>query len=146
MRKEILVAIFIGICLGLVIILGVWVANKSLLSKKDLKNTQAQQTENTNPSPTPSAKKTISLEIIAPKDNSISSSEFIDLSGKTKPNAIIAVVYPDGETILEAEDDGSFTTKISLIGADNEIKITAYDLEGNEETKIINIVFSTAEI
>ena len=146
MRKEILVAIFIGICLGLIIILGVWIANKSLLLKKDSSGNQTEKTETINPSPTPLAKESISLEIIAPKDNSISSSEFIELSGKTNPNAIIAVVYPDGETILEAEDDGSFTTKISLIGADNEIKITAYDLEGNEETKIINIVFSTAKI
>ena len=146
MRKEILVAIFIGICLGLVIIFGVWVANNSLLPKKDSKSDQTEKTEVVSPIPTPLAKKTISLEITAPKDNSISDSEFIELSGKTKPNAIIAVVYPDGETILEAEDSGLFETKISLIGADNEIKVTAYDLEGNEETKIINIVFSTAEI
>jgi len=140
MRKEVLIAIIIGFGLGLVITFGIWTANKAL---KEIGPTTAPIEEvEVTPTPTP----TLELVITSPENNTISEEEIIEVSGQTIPNAIIAITYPEGEKLFEADEDGSFSTEISLIGGDNLIEISAFNDEGDEATKTLTVVFSTAEI
>lgn len=143
MKKEILIAIVIGFALGLVITFGIWTANKSLKTATQ-KNKVAVAKPTITPSPTPSEK--ISLSIVSPQNNSISDKEKVEIVGQTSPSAVVAILYREGEKIVEADENGDFTTEITLVGGANEIQITAYDKDGNKANKTLNIVYSTAKI
>jgi len=145
MKKEILVAIVIGFILGLVITFGIWTANNSL---KQGVNTQTKEiTENEKTAtPAPSQEEKLSLEITSPSNNALVNQEKLEISGKTAPQATIAIVYEEGEKIAEADEKGNFSVEITLVGGSNEIGISAFDDQGNEASKTLNLVYSTAEI
>lgn len=141
-KKEVLIAIIIGFGLGLIITFGIWTANKSL------KNSAAEappveQTET--PTPEPKLEK-VPLVILSPEENLLTNEESLTVNGSAGAKAIIVLIYPEGEKIIEADERGSFSTKIGLTAGVNEIKIKAYDQEGNEAEKTLKIVYSTAEI
>lgn len=142
MRKEVLIAIIIGFGLGLVITFGIWTANKAL--KETAPTTTAPVEEGAEITPTPAP--ALELVITSPENNTVSEEEMIEVSGQTAPSAIVAITYPEGEKLLEADEDGSFSTEISLIGGDNLIEISAFNEEGDEATKTLTVVYSTAEI
>jgi hypothetical protein len=147
MKKEVLLAIIIGFGLGLIITFSVWQANKALKEmalKQQQIPSQVQEEEKT-PSPTPSASQ-LSLVITSPEDNSIINKEKVSIVGKTSSGATIIIAYEEGEKIIEADENGNFSTEITLVGGANEITVSAYDEQGNEVTKILNLVYSTAEI
>jgi hypothetical protein len=147
MKKEVLLAIIIGFGLGLIITFGFWQANKALKEvapKQQLPPQQAQEEEKALP-PTPSAS-LLSLVITFPEDNSIINKEKINISGKTSSGATVIITYEEGEKIIEADENGNFSTEITLVGGANEITVSAYDEEGNEATKTLNLVYSTTEI
>jgi hypothetical protein len=137
-KKELFIAIVVGFGLGLVVVLGIKTANQAV------QQTGTQKIEpaiTSTPSPFPA----ISLTIANPEDNALVSQEKISIRGETNPEAQIAIIFPDGEKILEAGSDGKFTAEITLTGGINPIEITA--LKGdNEVVKTINITYSTAEI
>lgn len=142
MRKEVLIAIIIGFGLGLVITFGIWTANRAL---KGAPSTPAPSKEEEAITPT-SAPQEFSLIITSPEDESISTQEKIEVAGKTTPDITVVILYQEGEKIIQADSQGSFSSEITLVGGANQIEITAYDQDGNEVSKIINVVYSTAEI
>jgi len=143
MKKEILIAILIGFILGLIITFGIWTANKSL---KDNQEETPQTGGVSILQPEEETKENLSLKIIEPVNNSISEEEEITIKGSASPSAIITIIYQEGEKILEADEEGSFETEISLVGGTNEIEISAYDEEDNKTTKTLSIIYSTAKI
>jgi len=142
MRKEVLVAIIIGFGLGLVITFGIWTANKALKEAAPETAPPTEEEVEVSPSPIP----VIELIITTPENNIISEEEIIEVAGQTIPKAIIAITYPEGEKLLEADEDGRFSTEISLVGGDNLIEISAFNKQGDEATKTLTVVYSTAEI
>jgi uncharacterized protein YjiK len=147
MKREVVLAIIIGFSLGLIITFGVWRANKALKEtapKQQLPLSQEKQPEL--PPSTPTPQTILDLEITSPEDNFLSNKEKIDVSGKTFPKATVVILYEEGEKIIESDEEGKFTSEITLVGGANEITISAYDKEGNEISKTLNVVYSTAEI
>jgi len=145
MRKEVFIAIAIGFFLGLVITFGIWTANKALKEtapKKEETILPKQTTEEQLPTPTPQTL----LVITSPEDNSVSNKEKIEVSGKTTPGATVVILYEEGEKIIEANEGGIFSSEITLVGGSNEITVSTYDDQGNEISKTLTVVYSTAEI
>jgi len=142
MKKEIIIAIVIGFALGLLITFGIWTANKAIKNKP----TPTEETELITPiEPTPTATE-FSLTIISPEDDSLINTNKVELKGSTVANAVIVIAEEKGEKIIEADGEGSFATEISLIAGTNEIKITAFNSEGDEVSKTLSLVYSTKEI
>ena len=143
MRKEVILAIVGGAVLGLLVIGGLWWTNKTTTEENPIV-----------PSPTPLITQAptltpallLPLEIINPENESIIEEEEITLEGKTMPGSVVVVIYPEGENIVEADEEGNFETEITLVGGANEIKITAYDEEGNQAEKNLTLIYSTAKI
>jgi len=142
MRKEVILAIIGGVALGLLVIGGLWWTNKAT-TEESLNITPTPVLEQ---SPTLIPTPSLSLEIISPEDESIIEEEKITLEGKTAPESVVVVIYPEGENIVEADKEGNFETEITLVGGANEIKITAYDEEGNQAEKNLTLIYSTAKI
>ena len=142
MRKEVILAIVGGVVLGLLVIGGLWWTNKAT-TEENLNITPTPVLEQP---PTLTSAPSLSLEIISPEDESIIEEEKITLEGKTAPESVVVVIYPEGENIVEADEEGNFETEITLVGGANEIKVTAYDEEGNQAEKNLTLVYSTAKI
>ena len=142
MRKEVLIAIAIGFVLGLVITFGIWTANRALQKATVQGPTPTPAEEEPTATPTPS----FTLKVTSPKDNTISSQESIKITGETGPEATVVILYPEGEKILEADEEGKFSTEITLRGGENLATISAYSQEGNEVSQTLTIVYSTAKI
>jgi hypothetical protein len=142
MRKEVLFAIIIGFVLAGVILLGFKTARQALQNSAAQKQSTLPAEEAPQPTPPPA----IFLTIISPENDSISNQEKIEITGTTKPLAVISVIYEEGEEIVEADEEGNFSLEITLVGGSNEIKISAHDIEGNEASENLYLVYSTAEI
>lgn len=139
MRKEIILAIVLGVILGVVIIFGVNLANQSS-STPDLPDNQASPTTQITPTPTPT------LQIMSPLDNSVSFEDNLTLTGKTKPDVWVAIIWEEDEAIIKADESGQFKQEIDLIGGENIIEITASDGQGYQESTEITVIYTTAEI
>jgi len=142
MRKEVILAIVGGVVLGLLVIGGLWWTNRAT-TEENLNITPTPVLEQP---PTLTSAPSLSLEIISPEDESIIEEEKITLEGETAPESVVVVIYPEGENIVEADEEGNFETEITLVGGANEIKITAYDEEGNQAEKNLTLIYSTAKI
>ena len=143
MRKEVILAIVGGAVLGLLVIGGLWWTNKTTTEENPI---IPSPTPLITQAPTLTPALSLPLEIINPENESIIEEEEITLEGKTIPGSVVVVIYPEGENIVEADKEGNFETEITLVGGANEIKITAYDEEGNQAEKNLTLIYSTAKI
>lgn len=133
MRKEVLIAIILGAALGLVIAFGIWRANLALAPREEVQ-VQVQ------PTPTPEA---FTLVITSPEDNSVVAESEISVEGKTQPGATVVIQYDEGETVLIADENGSFASPVELVAGANTIVVSAFDEEGEGNEKALTVVFST---
>lgn len=140
MRKEIILAIVLGAILGLVIIFGINLANQSAT--------------NITPTPSPTLQpeanqplvETPTLQVISPENNSVSFEDSLTLIGKTQENAWVSLIWEEGETIIQADQDGNFQQEIDLIGGENIIEITATDGKDYQESLELTVIYTTADI
>jgi len=153
MRREVILAIAIGFSLGLLLAAGLLFGRKTIRHGVKLPlsiQRQAEKPSFSEPSPPPispiSSISPITLTITSPQDESIFDKDKLTLEGKTNPEAVVSVIYEEGETLGEANENGDFDFEIPLIGGANEITVTAYNLEGEEATEMITVVYTTAEI
>ncbi len=145
MRKEVIIAIIIGSFLGLLITAGVWWTTRTpqVVSEK-----QESLSPSLSPSPAVSSapQNNLFLEISQPEEGDIFDHEEVKVKGKTLPEAVVVLIYPEGESIVNADQTGDFEATVSLEGGANKIKITAYDKPGNQKTKSLTVVYSTAKL
>ena len=148
MKKELGIAIFIGILLGFGLSALFWARNKDSMPL-DLAGGQSTPTETEN-QPTAvltstDADEEISLAVTEPEDEIISDTENLNIKGETQPNATVVIIWEEGEDILVADKDGRFKTEIALVGGENEINISAYDNQGNKSAQTLTVTYSTAK-
>ena len=77
------------------------------------------------------------LNVTSPDDEAIVTSPDIFVEGTS---AINTFIITNGEQV-DVNADGSFKTTISLQEGSNSIHIVASDREGNEESKIITVIY-----
>jgi len=133
---ETVVAIFVGIVLGIIIASGFWYLKNSL--KTLPKNTTGSANTTITPQP---ENKQLFLEINTPLDQTISNEKDLELSGKTNPNTIVILSYNQNDYILRASEQGNFSTNIKLDSGINILYLTAAN-EKNETKKMsLHIVY-----
>jgi len=138
MRREVLVAIILGIGLGALVAFGLWRANLSFAPSK---SQPAPITENSS-GQTPEIE-TGNLIVTQPEDNLVISQERINVQGSTTPKSTVVILTPADEVIIESQQDGSFEAEVLLEGGPNELVVKSYDEQGNESQQKLNVVYST---
>ncbi|OGD62541.1 hypothetical protein A2160_05845 [Candidatus Beckwithbacteria bacterium RBG_13_42_9] len=138
MPKEITFAILIGFVFGLLITFGLYTANKAI--KEQGKQTKAENT--VIPSPTTTTTENV-LTLSEPKDEELFSDPEITLSGKTNPNAVVAVLLENGELFTEADADGFFSQKITLAAGVNSVSLVSTNAFGNQAQIDLTLTYST---
>lgn len=137
MRKEVLVAILIGVILGALVAFGIWRANLALLPKKEAVKTEQQ------PQPSPAEVPASTLILTQPEDNAILSQDKAMIKGATIPGATVLILTNLDELVTQADKNGAFEQEVQLEGGPNEITVISYDEAGNETAQTLTLVYST---
>ena len=149
MRKEVLIAIIFGFTLGLLIVGGIWWSGQITQKSSEVSVSENQQEDLVGSEDLVDDKdkeSAVFLKIGYPEEGAIIDSDEVKIVGETIPAAVVVLIYPEGETIVVANDEGKFEGTVGLSGGANEIKITAYDHQGNKEEALLTIVYSTAKL
>jgi len=89
------------------------------------------------PIPEPTPKPEFFLTVTEPADNSIINADKVEVRGRTTPGAVVSV---NGE-LTEVDEEGNFTMIVVLEEGPNIIEVIASDLEGNQESCVLVIIY-----
>lgn len=134
MRKEIIWAAAIGITFGLIIAFGVYRINSAV-------NKKAETTTST---PKPNKNGEFKITLDKPQNADVITENSVTVSGITKPLTWVTISGEDDDYIIQADEEGVFIQDANLIPGVNQIKITAFDPQGNESTEKVIVVYSSS--
>ena len=78
------------------------------------------------------------LEVAEPQDESVVGTSPIYVRGNTSPNAEVSV---NGE-LIDVDEQGNFAAMVEMEEGPNAIEIIATDYEGNEESRILAVIYA----
>lgn len=120
MKKEVLIAIFVGLSMGLIITFGVYRVMSSITEKPVAEFVQETQTEVT---ATPTV-----LALHSPEDGIIQTETDLTVTGTTIANSFIVVFVNDEDYISTSDESGNFTIKVELETGENIIRVHVVDV------------------
>ncbi len=138
MKKEVVIAIIIGLSLGLVVTYGIYRAKTSLSSGQ-----QAASTTN-DASPTPPGSVHNSLKLLSPEDESVQANNEVKVTGATDPDAIVIIFMNEQPKVIHADKSGNFSIQATLQAGSNVITVRTLDEEGNSVEEQRTVIFTTA--
>ncbi len=152
MRKEVGIAIILGFALGLLIVGGIWWTGQK--NQETASSPDQEKVERTDPADSEapleessaSEESSVFVDVGAPEEGAIVDQDEVLVTGQTLPEAVVVIIYPEGETIVLADEDGNFKGTALLVGGANEIKVTAYDYQGDKKEVLLTVVYSTAKL
>lgn len=136
MRKELIIAIVIGLSLGLILTFGIYTANQAIKQKKTVKTIEVIQA-------TPSPLTLAALIIENPENNLVVDKTPLAINGKTSPKAVIVAYSEQAEGFAQADEDGFFSLNLGLAAGSNKITLQAINEKDQIETKKLTIVYTT---
>lgn len=140
MRKEVIIAIVIGIAFGLLITFGIYQANQTADSIDQGK------TAVNNPSPTPQTPQDRLFTLLSLEDGDILSTPTATISGNLKANTHLVIISENDEIFVTADKNGNYSEEIELNSGANTIKLTAITTEGLKEERELILVYTTASL
>lgn len=128
MRKEVFIAIFIGLLVGLLITVGMYRARVAVDSiPQEESEFVAVATPQAQESIVPEVTNEASeLRIDEPSDEYFSREAQTRVTGKTIPNAPLLILYNDAERALRADATGSFSITLPLETGSNIITVRGF--------------------
>jgi hypothetical protein len=142
-RKEVTVAVIIGLFLAVLITGGILRARTAINTMQ--KNNPANTLGNKSGNHSSNQEGGLFLDIET-QDNSVTAEEGLTIIGKTLPKTYIAITGEKGEYLIVPNEVGSFSQEITLVKGANTIKVTVYQDDGKRVEKTLNAVYTTAEI
>lgn len=136
MKKEVLLAIVIGLTMGLVITFGFY----------RVKNTTTQppttdlESQIASASATPQTSSTVSIH--TPKEGVIQKDASVTVAGTTTKSSIIVLTYDEESAISESDDSGNFSFDITLNEGPHIIALSVLEENGSTVTEERAIVIS----
>ena len=140
-KKEVTVAVIIGLILGVIIVGGILRARRAIMNLAPITSSR----EN---SQVPSGKDQdqglfLTLETA---DHQVVKEAKLVISGKTLPGTYIVINGEAGDSIIVPSDLGNFSQEITLVKGANTILVTVYQADGTKKEATLNAVYTTAEI
>ena len=137
MKKETIIAILVGLSLGLFITYGVYQAKTGISPESDKDQKILSLT------PVPENEFSGELVLNSPKNEIIQEDSSISVSGTTLPSSFVVIFVDNKETITSSDESGNFSMEISLENGLNIITITVLDENGRsistERTVIVSV-------
>ncbi|NCN87629.1 MAG: hypothetical protein GW941_01900 [Candidatus Pacebacteria bacterium] len=137
MKKELFLAILIGLVVGLVIVFGFYRTKVVLTPKND----NPILTES--PSPEASADIISNLVIHSPLNESIQNKEEVTIAGSTNNNEFVVIMVNEKDFVTTADDSGNFSISTILETGSNIIEINSINEDGKITTEELTVIFTT---
>lgn len=144
MKRDITIAIIVGFIIGIIVAL--ILTNLPKIVKDGIKISSSLPTASPTITQIENTASPFELTLDSPKDESISISKNIELSGHTKPHNIVIMESEIDQITVESNDTGAFSAKLDLREGVNSIFLTSYDETGNSDTKNINIFYTSEKL
>lgn len=141
-KKDVILALILGLFLGALIAV-ITVRLPNFLEKKESAKKTTKVKEQIPESLPPTGLK---LEITYPSDQSILDSSNVNLIGVSHPSTVLIIESVNESLVLESDKNGSFSANLKLIEGGNPVFITAVDNQGNNETKSVNLFYTSEKI
>lgn len=141
MRKEILLAIFVGMSLGLMITFGVYQGRQQSTIKQNLSSNQAITEVESTGSATLAESESFELLINSPEPNLLTNEAELMVAGRSTPNSFIVVFVNDQEFITTTDEAGDFSTKVELEEGGNLLLVTSVDEDGKQIEKKLSVIY-----
>ncbi|AKM81721.1 MAG: hypothetical protein UT13_C0001G0762 [Candidatus Pacebacteria bacterium GW2011_GWF2_38_9] len=138
MRKEILLAIFVGITLGLMITFGIYQNSENA---KTGQNNDTDQLINNPVGSESAAIQDPQLMINSPEEDFFTNEEDLIVSGSASPNSFVVVLVNDSESISNTDESGNFSIKVKLNEGGNLIEINSIDEDGKKISKQRTVIY-----
>lgn len=141
-KKEIILAIVIGLILALIIAGGIYRAQNAIRdinlkkTSKEINNSEKNKDDKSNE---------LFLEIET-EDNSVVSDGKIQLIGKTLAGTFIAITSDKNDYLIVPNELGSFSQELTLVKGANTINVTVYTKAGEKVEKKLSVVYTTASL
>lgn len=137
-NKETILAAILGFSLGLT---AAWLVFRlpGLINQEKKVSTLISQEETTIP------RESFSLNLTSPGDETMATESQVKISGQTQAGATVVVAGPLADEVWQAGADGSFTGEVALEEGVNEITITAYSPDSQEEKTETRTITYTQE-
>ncbi|MBI2028778.1 MAG: hypothetical protein HYT07_04180 [Candidatus Levybacteria bacterium] len=137
MKTEKVVLSFIAILLGLIVAAGGFYF---LQITKKTPSSQTKIVSTVSPTPTPSS--SIFLTLDQPKDEEVVDSKTITISGKTRPDAVIAILINGVENVTTPSLSGNFSIPLTIGNGQNIIEVIAVAADGESKSISRTVTYS----
>lgn len=124
MKKEVVIAILIGLSLGLFITYGIYQARTGISRKSSETGLVV--------TPTPTEEFSGELVLNSPTDESVQSETTTSVSGTTIPQSYVVVFVGNNETITTSDGSGNFSVDVDLEDGSNIITVYVIDEDGRK--------------
>lgn len=118
MKKEVAIAILIGVGIGLVFTYGIWLANQSL-KQAGIKTSNISPISQITPTVPPPISQNFMLN--TPEDNLLTNDKTITVSGLS--DSAVVILTENSQYIIPASPSGTYSQKIILDTGYNRIKV-----------------------
>lgn len=116
MKKEVFIAVFVGLSMGLIITFGVYRVKSSITQKPTTDFIEDTQEEQATATPTV-------LALHSPDDGIIQTEKQLTITGTTVPNTFVVAFVNDEDYITSSDESGNFTIKVELEDEENIIRV-----------------------
>jgi hypothetical protein len=140
MKKEVIIAIGLGIILGILIINGFNLANQA--SNNESGN--ALQISSPTPSPVNDQTSQSLISITYPEDRVVTNQSTIKLSIEYPEKTPLIVISPAGEQIISSNST-TYSTNLDLVPGENLIEVVGFLSDNSSTSSDIRIYYTTQE-
>lgn len=144
MRKEIFIAIIVGIIVGLGITFGLYTVRQKLFSNRTAQEIESSRQQDAQNGDTSNSN--LNLIVQQPEQDLFTQDESVQIVGKALPESYIVILVGPREYITTADIDGDFAQTIEVDAGGNRVTIVATTQDGAQESVIRNIVYSTVDL
>jgi len=137
MKKEVVIAILIGLSFGLIITYGLYRVRKAVTTP----NTSSTITAPTDATATPTPAGAM-LTILSPEDGHVQEENEVTVTGTATPDSIVVIFVNGEEFISSADASGSFSFTVALEEGSTILSVHAIDESGVGATQERVIIVS----
>lgn len=139
MRKEIIVAILVGIIFGGIFTYGIRRANLAFKPAASDTNNQTLDEKDQD------LEQEIvnGLTILAPDQYDVFTQESVTITGITKPESTVVISAEDEDFVITSEQSGEFSQEVKLNGGLNNIIIQSFSKDILIAEEYLKLVFTT---
>lgn len=143
MKKEVFIAIFVGLSMGLIITFGIYRVKTAVTTKPS--TTIATQVSDSGETPEPTA-----ITLHSPEEGLITSETDLTVTGTTIPNAFVVLFTNDTDQVSNSDDSGHFSFTTELSEGPNIIRVHVVNQETEvsvlDRLVVVSSVFDQPEI